>query len=113
MLLGDGVSGAERGRRGAGAGKCQPFSKTPSILLRQSPGEGNESPLQCSGLENSMDCTVHGVVKSRTRLSDFHFHIIALFLPHLFICTSPEGHFHILAIVNNAAVSMGVRIFSN
>ena len=25
-----------------------------------------------SGLENSMDCTVHGVTKSRTRLSDFH-----------------------------------------
>ena len=30
--------------------------------------------LQCSGLENSMDCIVHGVTKSRTRLSDFHFH---------------------------------------
>ena len=27
-----------------------------------------------SGLENSMDCIVHGVAKSRTRLSDFHFH---------------------------------------
>ena len=25
-----------------------------------------------SGLENSMDCIVHGVTKSRTRLSDFH-----------------------------------------
>ena len=30
--------------------------------------------LQCSGLENSMDCIVHGVTKSRTRLSNFHFH---------------------------------------
>ena len=29
--------------------------------------------LQYSGLENSMDCIVHGVAKSRTRLSDFHF----------------------------------------
>ena len=29
--------------------------------------------LQYSGLEKSMDCIVHGVVKSRTRLSDFHF----------------------------------------
>ena len=38
-----------------------------------SPGEGKGSPLQYSGLENSMDCTVHGVVKSRTRLSDFPF----------------------------------------
>ena len=24
------------------------------------------------GLENSMDCTVHGVAKSQTQLSDFH-----------------------------------------
>ena len=30
-------------------------------------------PLQYSGLENSMDCIVHGVTKSRTRLSDFHY----------------------------------------
>ena len=30
-------------------------------------------PLQFSGLENSMDCIVHGVAKSRTPLSDFHF----------------------------------------
>ena len=27
-----------------------------------------------SGLENSMDCIVHGVTKSRTQLRDFHFH---------------------------------------
>ena len=33
-----------------------------------------EYPLQCSGLENSMVCIVHGVTKSRTQLSDFHFH---------------------------------------
>ena len=36
-------------------------------------GEGNSHPLQYSGLENSMDCIVHGVTKSRKRLSDFHF----------------------------------------
>ena len=42
--------------------------------LGRSPGEGKGYPeLQCSGLENSMDCVVHGVTKSRTRLSDFHF----------------------------------------
>ena len=29
--------------------------------------------LQYSGLENSMDCIVHGVAKSWTQLSDFHF----------------------------------------
>ena len=31
-------------------------------------------PLQFSGLENSIDCIVHGVAKSQTQLSDFHFH---------------------------------------
>ena len=41
--------------------------------LRRSPGEGKGYPLQYSGLENSMDCIVHGVTKSQTRLSDFHF----------------------------------------
>ena len=42
--------------------------------LGRSPGEGKGYPLQYSGLENSMDYTVHGVTKSQTRLSDFHFH---------------------------------------
>ena len=47
--------------------------------LGRSPGEGNGYPLQYSGLENSMDrdawpAIVHGVTKSRTRLSKFHFH---------------------------------------
>ena len=42
----------------------------------RSPGEGNGNPLQYSRLENPMDggawlATVHGVAKSRTRLSDF------------------------------------------
>ena len=40
----------------------------------RSPGEGIGYPLQYSGLENSMDCIVHGVAKSWTRLSDLHFH---------------------------------------
>ena len=41
--------------------------------LGRSPGEGKGYPLQYSGLENSMDCIVHGVTKSQTRLSDFQF----------------------------------------
>ena len=41
--------------------------------LGRSPGEGIGYPLQYSGLENSMDWTVHGVAKSQTRLRDFHF----------------------------------------
>ena len=42
--------------------------------LGRSPGEENGYPLQYSGLENSMDCIVHGVTKSWIQLSDFHFH---------------------------------------
>ena len=37
-----------------------------------STAEGNGYPLQYSGLENSMDCIVHGVTKSQTRLSNSH-----------------------------------------
>ena len=39
----------------------------------RSPGEGKGYTLQYSGLENSIDCIVHGVTKSQTRLSNFHF----------------------------------------
>ena len=44
--------------------------------LGRSPGEGNGNPLQDYCLENPMNrrawqSTVHGVAKSRTRLSDF------------------------------------------
>ena len=47
--------------------------------LGRSPGEGKGYPLQYSGLENSMDrgawqATDHGVAKSQTQLSHFHFH---------------------------------------
>ena len=46
-------------------------------------GGGNGTPLQYSCLENPMDggawwAAVHGVAKSRTRLSDFNFHFHAL-----------------------------------
>ena len=40
--------------------------------LGRSPGEGNSYALQYFGLENSMDCIVHGVTKSGTGLSNFH-----------------------------------------
>ena len=43
--------------------------------LGRSPGEGNVNPLQHSCLQNSLgreafQATIHGVAKSRTRLSD-------------------------------------------
>ena len=40
--------------------------------LGRSPEEVKGYPLQYSGLENSMDCIVHGVAKSQTRLSNFN-----------------------------------------
>ena len=47
--------------------------------LERFPGEENGHPLQYSDLENFMDCIVHGVTKSRTRLSSFHFHVLICF----------------------------------
>ena len=35
--------------------------------------EKGKAPLQYSGLENSMDCMVHGVAKSWTQLSDITY----------------------------------------
>ena len=55
------------------------------MLFKARVGEGNGTPLQYSCLENPMDAgawwpAVHGVTKSRTRLSDFpftfHFHAL-------------------------------------
>ena len=40
--------------------------------LGRSSGEEKGYPLQYSDLENSMDCIVHGVTKSRTQLTSFH-----------------------------------------
>ena len=52
--------------------------------LGRSPGEGNGYPFQYSGIENSMDCIVHGVAKSRTLLSDFH--ILEWLVSHPGLC---------------------------
>ena len=40
--------------------------------LGRFPGEGNSYPLQYSGMENSMNCIVHGITKSRIQLKEFH-----------------------------------------
>ena len=52
----------------------------------RSPGEGNGNPLQYSCLENPMDreawrASVHGVAKSRTRLSKFTFTFTLVWCP--------------------------------
>ena len=76
--------------------------------LERFPGEGKDYPLQYSGLENSTDSIVHGVSKSRTRLSDFHLkmslHIVynspfsgmsfAKIFPHLWLLCHSFNVFH-------------------
>ena len=73
--------GIMRARCGSDLGKEPAFNAGDLGLilgLGRSPGEGKGYPLQYSGLENAMDCTVHGVAKSRTRLRDVHFHFLAV-----------------------------------
>ena len=60
--------------------------------LEKAPGEGRGYPLQYSGLENYMDCIIHGVAKIETRLSDFN---------SLLICTVG-----IIIILPNGIVAM-------
>ena len=67
------------GFAGSSHGKASAYNAGDPGLITgsgRSPGEGNGNPLQYSCLENLMDggawwATVHGVGKSRTRLSDF------------------------------------------
>ena len=48
---------------------CNAGDPGPIPGLGRYPGEGNSYLLQYSGLENSMDCMVHGVAKSQIRLT--------------------------------------------
>ena len=73
------ISGLPGGFPCGSAGKestCIDLGSIPG--LGRSPGEGQGYPVEYSGLEISMDCIVHGVAKSRTRMSDFHFHTIII-----------------------------------
>ena len=58
-----------------------------SFMYSFPPGGGNGNPLQYFCLENSMvrgawRATVHGVAKSRTRLSDYFYFLYVLCLQH-------------------------------
>ena len=70
---------------------------TIALISHASNGEGNGTPLQYSSLENPVDrgawwAAVHGVAKSRTRLSDFTF----TFLFHA-LEKAMESHSSVLA----------------
>ena len=60
--------------------------------LGQFPEEGNGYPLQYSGLENSMDCIVHGVTKSGHNWATFTFHFFTGVF-YLFICFKRIGNY--------------------
>ena len=68
--------------------------------LGRFPGDVKGYPLQYSGLENSMDCIIHGIAESQTRLGEFHFTSrppefsglgFCLFFKHLFIYLAMLG----------------------
>ena len=70
LFIQQGFPGSSTGKESA----CN--AGVPGLILGLgiSPGEGKGYPLYYSGLENSMDCIVHGLAKSRTRLRNFHLH---------------------------------------
>ena len=62
------------------------------LVLGRSPGEGKGYPLLYSGLEKSRDCIVHRVTKSRTQLSNFHFHFSDNWVLTVFPATKESPH---------------------
>ena len=54
-----------------------------SLGWGDSPAEGKSYPHQYSGLENSMDCMVHGVAKSQTQLSNLHSLKFIIYLKYI------------------------------
>ena len=69
----------------------------------RSPGEGKGYPLQYSGLENPMDCIVHGVEKSWTPVSGLHFRLDLAWYAINCKCAQPPQ----LALVWNPPANAG------
>ena len=63
----------------------------------RSTGEVRGYPLLYCGLENSMDCVVHGVTKSLTQLSNFHLTSLRSTGPPT-ITSSSKDHFKSLGL---------------
>ena len=81
-------------------------ARDPSLIPGSgiSSGEGKGYPFQYSGLKNSTDCKVHGVTKSQTRLSDFHFQkyevkLILLEKCLIFFASCPSDSLYIVNFV--------------
>ena len=66
--------------------------------LGRSHEEGKGYPLQYSGLANSMNCIVHGVTKSWTRLSNLHFHFHIYIYVCVCMCVCMPCHFTLVQL---------------
>ena len=94
------LKGNPRGRLGflCGSGgkefACNAINLCSIPGLERSHGEGKGYPLQYSGLENSSDCVIHRVTKSRTWLSNFHTQILKYCYKYLHTSVFVEMHFH-------------------
>ena len=76
--------------------------------LGRSPGEGKGYPLQYSGLKSSIDCIVHGVTKSWTWLSNFHF-LLSYLESFFLMCVYIDSWF----VVTSSVQSLSrVRLFA-
>ena len=69
LFISVGFPGSSAGKESA----CNAGDPGSIPWLGRSPGEGKGYLLQYSGLENSMDCIVHGAANSWTWLKNFHF----------------------------------------
>ena len=78
--------------------------------LGRSPGKGKGYPLQHSGRKNFMDYIVHGVAKSWTHVSDFHFTIYRSIRSEVHPCCSLCKNF--LHLNNNIPLYVYTFCFS-
>ena len=80
--------------------------------LGSSLGEEKGYPLQYSGLENSMDCIVHGVAKSWTQLSNTAFSLFLQYQRSVFIPIPKKGNakecsnYRTIALISHANKAM-------
>ena len=58
-------------------------------IIQQNSNDLATNLLKLFGLENSMDCIVHEVAKSQTRLS--HFHILSFLIKIIFLWCNPTS----------------------
>ena len=106
-----------QGTRGFPCGSAGKESACNVENLGWSPGwedpleKGKATHSSYSGLENSMDCIVHGVVKSQTQLRNFHFHFQGTrsHRPQLRVCM-PQRRLKIPRVVTKTQCSQKINI---